>query len=299
MRREGVTGERDPSTIGFCHHPRRRHRRRPHGAVRRHRRAHRDQPQGSQPRHLRPGQPARRALPGRPATRPVRHERRARAWADRMQGLDAVLGPGRRHRPRGGGAAAGDVGQRLGGDSLEGLGCCTARAATSPVPCRPSGPPTRWTPAAPSFGAFDREAACCCRCWTPATRRTAASTLAAARHAATRSSPAGCATRCTAAWRTCSSARCCWPRSAARALHRPVRHGLGHLPRADQHLRWPARITIDKVSGPVGEALIMTAAGLAVAIPAVLAYNLFGKWVARLRGRAGRFCARSARDGAR
>jgi biopolymer transport protein ExbB len=30
----------------------------------------------------------------------------------------------------------------------------------------------------------------------------------------------------------------------------------------------------------VGEALIMTAAGLAVAIPAVLAYNVFGKWVA-------------------
>ena len=38
-------------------------------------------------------------------------------------------------------------------------------------------------------------------------------------------------------------------------------------------------ISIDKVAGPVGEALIMTAAGLAVAIPAVLAYNLFGKWV--------------------
>jgi biopolymer transport protein ExbB len=33
--------------------------------------------------------------------------------------------------------------------------------------------------------------------------------------------------------------------------------------------------TIDKVAGPVGEALIMTAAGLAVAIPAVLAYNAF------------------------
>lgn len=31
--------------------------------------------------------------------------------------------------------------------------------------------------------------------------------------------------------------------------------------------------TIDKVAGPVGEALIMTAFGLAVAIPAVLAYN--------------------------
>lgn len=38
--------------------------------------------------------------------------------------------------------------------------------------------------------------------------------------------------------------------------------------------------TLDKVAGPVGEALIMTAAGLAVAIPAVLAYNVFGKLVA-------------------
>jgi biopolymer transport protein ExbB len=39
-------------------------------------------------------------------------------------------------------------------------------------------------------------------------------------------------------------------------------------------------ITIEKISGPVGEALIMTAAGLGVAIPAVLAYNVFGKVVA-------------------
>lgn len=39
------------------------------------------------------------------------------------------------------------------------------------------------------------------------------------------------------------------------------------------------QFTLDRVAGPVGEALIMTAAGLAVAIPAVLAYNLFGKWV--------------------
>jgi biopolymer transport protein ExbB len=38
-------------------------------------------------------------------------------------------------------------------------------------------------------------------------------------------------------------------------------------------------ITIEKVSGPVGESLVMTAAGLAVAIPAVLAYNVFGKMV--------------------
>jgi biopolymer transport protein ExbB len=39
-------------------------------------------------------------------------------------------------------------------------------------------------------------------------------------------------------------------------------------------------ITIEKVAGPVGEALIMTAAGIAVAIPAVLAFNVFGQWVA-------------------
>jgi biopolymer transport protein ExbB len=39
-------------------------------------------------------------------------------------------------------------------------------------------------------------------------------------------------------------------------------------------------ISIERVSGPVGEALVMTAAGLAVAIPAVLAYNIFGKAVA-------------------
>ena len=38
-------------------------------------------------------------------------------------------------------------------------------------------------------------------------------------------------------------------------------------------------ISIERVSGPVGEALVMTAAGLAVAIPAVLAFNIFGKMV--------------------
>ena len=35
--------------------------------------------------------------------------------------------------------------------------------------------------------------------------------------------------------------------------------------------------SIDKVAGPVGEALIMTALGLAVAVPAVLGYN----WLVR------------------
>ncbi len=37
------------------------------------------------------------------------------------------------------------------------------------------------------------------------------------------------------------------------------------------------QVMIDRVAGPVGEALIMTAAGLAVAIPAVLAYNAFNR----------------------
>jgi biopolymer transport protein ExbB len=40
------------------------------------------------------------------------------------------------------------------------------------------------------------------------------------------------------------------------------------------------QVSLDQVSGPVGEALIMTAAGIAVAVPAVLAYNLFGSWIA-------------------
>ncbi len=42
--------------------------------------------------------------------------------------------------------------------------------------------------------------------------------------------------------------------------------------------------TIDKVAGPVGEALVMTAAGLAVAIPAVLAYNVLGRAIGRIEG---------------
>lgn len=37
---------------------------------------------------------------------------------------------------------------------------------------------------------------------------------------------------------------------------------------------------IDQVAGPVGEALVMTAAGIAVAVPAVLAYNVYGQWIA-------------------
>jgi biopolymer transport protein ExbB len=43
-----------------------------------------------------------------------------------------------------------------------------------------------------------------------------------------------------------------------------------------------AQITIEKISGPVGESLLMTAAGLAVAIPAVLAYNVLGRIITRI-----------------
>lgn len=55
-------------------------------------------------------------------------------------------------------------------------------------------------------------------------------------------------------------------------------HALTNLATAGQY-------TLDKVAQPVGEALVMTAAGLAVAIPAVMAYNLLGRRLARLDSR--------------
>lgn len=47
--------------------------------------------------------------------------------------------------------------------------------------------------------------------------------------------------------------------------------------------------SIGKIAGPVGESLIMTALGLAVAIPAVLAYNAFIRINRRLAGQLNRF----------
>jgi biopolymer transport protein ExbB len=47
--------------------------------------------------------------------------------------------------------------------------------------------------------------------------------------------------------------------------------------------------TLDKVAGPIGEALIMTALGLAVAIPAVLAYNYFARRSRHLSADLGSF----------
>ncbi len=42
------------------------------------------------------------------------------------------------------------------------------------------------------------------------------------------------------------------------------------------------QVSVDKIAGPVGESLIMTAAGLAVAIPAVLGYNILGRFIGRI-----------------
>ena len=47
--------------------------------------------------------------------------------------------------------------------------------------------------------------------------------------------------------------------------------------------------SIDKVAGPVGEALIMTAFGLAVAIPAVLGYNALVRGKKSVLGKLNRF----------
>jgi len=54
-----------------------------------------------------------------------------------------------------------------------------------------------------------------------------------------------------------------------------IYHALISLAQAGQY-------TLDKVAQPVGESLVMTAAGLGVAIPAVMAYNLLGRRLASM-----------------
>ncbi|WP_321917782.1 MULTISPECIES: MotA/TolQ/ExbB proton channel family protein [unclassified Paraburkholderia] len=54
-----------------------------------------------------------------------------------------------------------------------------------------------------------------------------------------------------------------------------IYHALGSIAASGQAM-------IENVAGPVGEALIMTAFGLVVAIPAVLAYNVLGRLVRQL-----------------
>ncbi|KND57432.1 MotA/TolQ/ExbB proton channel family protein [Candidatus Burkholderia verschuerenii] len=54
-----------------------------------------------------------------------------------------------------------------------------------------------------------------------------------------------------------------------------IYHALGSIAASGQAM-------IENVAGPVGEALIMTAFGLVVAIPAVLAYNILGRYVRQI-----------------
>ena len=57
---------------------------------------------------------------------------------------------------------------------------------------------------------------------------------------------------------------------------------VGGIQHALMQLAGNGQISMEKLAGPVGEALIMTAAGLAAAIPAVLAYNGFGRSVGEI-----------------
>jgi biopolymer transport protein ExbB len=54
-----------------------------------------------------------------------------------------------------------------------------------------------------------------------------------------------------------------------------IYHALASMAEATQ-------LTMERVAGPVGEALIMTAAGLAVALPAVVAFNVMGRVINRV-----------------
>jgi biopolymer transport protein ExbB len=58
---------------------------------------------------------------------------------------------------------------------------------------------------------------------------------------------------------------------------------------AMQAIALSAQASLDKVAGPVGEALIMTACGLFVSIPALLAYNAFARMNRNFGGELERF----------
>jgi len=73
-------------------------------------------------------------------------------------------------------------------------------------------------------------------------------------------------------------------------VRRSVRNGVGH-PASPVAIGVAGQASIDKVAGPVGEALIMTALGLFAAVPAVLLYNFLVRRnkviTEKLRGFAG------------
>ena len=85
------------------------------------------------------------------------------------------------------------------------------------------------------------------------------------------------ACRCSARW-TRSTAACraawrSWPRSARPRRSSGLFGTVWGIYHALTAIGIAGQASIDKVAGPVGEALIMTAIGLAVAVPAVLGYN--------------------------
>ncbi len=163
-----------------------------------------------QPRDLRAGQPARREMPGRQARRAVRHGRRARACA--RAGVDGLGGFWAQADGLGRAVAVLLLAMSVAAWvlilwkawALQRAGRDIARAI-----------PAFW--AAPTvhdgrarLAAMDREGVLL-PLLTPRWRRPRRAPWKPPARAR-RSSRAACATRCTAGWRTCSSARWCWPR---------------------------------------------------------------------------------------
>ena len=71
----------------------------------------------------------------------------------------------------------------------------------------------------------------------------------------------------------CRAASPSWPRSVRSAPFVGLFGTVWGILQALIAIGVAGQASIDKVAGPVGEALIMTALGLAVAVPAVLLYN--------------------------
>ena len=201
----------------------------------------------------------------------------AGAEGRRHDRLRPLLVAGRPHHAQRRGAAAADVGQRLGRDLLEGL--AAAPRARRPA-ARGAGVLGRTVARCRPRAALPRSTArrCWRRCSKPPSRAPPDGTLEAKGHADSQLT-----------------------RRLRDALHGVLQHlqfgqvllasigstapfiglfgtvwGIYH---ALISISAAGTITIERVAGPVGEALVMTAAGLAVAIPAVLAYNVFGKRV--------------------
>ena len=139
------------------------------------------------------------------------------------------------------GAAAADVGQRLGRDLLEGLAAAPRARRHRSAPCRRSGPRRRSTTAASSSPPSTAK-----RVLRAAARRRRSPRRRAARSRRSGHVDSQLTRRLRDALHGVLAPAAVRP-GAARldrqhgALHRPVRHRLGHLPRAASASRRPAR----------------------------------------------------------